>query len=191
MVVVGDIVYSPVDHGENTASVAGRPRVLVAPNHFHHLALPRYRALYPDVTIVASDVARKRLAAKGHNDVRPLSDARLPLSVRLLPAEGCRTGETWMMVGDTLVVCDAFMNVGEACTGFEGFMLRRLRVVPNLQISRTFTFLAIGDKKTYRRWALDTLEREKPTTMMFAHGAPLRHDQLWQQCAELVERSVR
>lgn len=192
MIVVDDLVYSPVDHGDKSADIVGAARVLVAPNHYHHLAIPRYRNAFPEVTVIASDGARPRLAKQGHADVRALDAVKLPDGVRLLPVEGVKNGETWMVVerdgNKTLVVCDAFMNVESECTGFEGFMLRRLRVVPGLQLSRTFTMLAIGDKKKYRQWATDTLEREKPDVMMFSHGAPLPN--AWQRAIEVIERFV-
>jgi drug/metabolite transporter (DMT)-like permease len=69
----------------------------------------------------------------------------------LLACEGVKTGETWMVVEQgghkTLVVCDAFFNVEEECTGFEGFMLRRLRTVGALQVGRTFAWLAVRNRR--------------------------------------------
>lgn len=194
VVVDGALVYSPTSHPDLAAAVGGVARVLVAPNHFHHLAIAKYRMAFPDVMVVASDGAQPRLKKKGH-ELRPLSDAKLPDGVRLLPAEGVKTGETWMVVerdGDkVLVVGDAFFNVETPCTGFEGFMLRRLRTVSGLKLGRTYEWLAIGDKAVYRKWALDTIEREKPTAIAFAHGSPLRDASAWKTCAALVEEHVR
>jgi hypothetical protein len=189
MTVVDDLVYSPV---------SGLPiesaRVLVAPNHYHHLALPKLRAKFPDAMVVASDGARPRLHKQGHQGIRPLSDAKLPDGVQLHPSEGVKNGETWMSVdrdGErVLVVADAFFNVTEA-TGFEGFMLRRLRTVGGLRLGRTFEWLAVKDKAVYRKWASDTLERIKPTVIAFAHGAPMHDENAWKTCVELVERHVR
>lgn len=190
----GALVYSPVLHGDRTRELAGTPRVLVAPNHYHHVALPRYRELYPDAAVVTSDGARPRLAKKGHTNVRALGDVELPEGVRLLAAEGVKNGETWMVVErdeKVLAVADAFFNVDAACTGFEGFMLRRLRTVGGLRLGRTFQWVGIGDKSAYRKWAIDTLTREKPTVIAFAHGAPLRGGDAWKQCVELVEMYVK
>jgi len=114
--------------------------------------------------------------------------------VRLLDCEGTKNGETWLVVEregqKTLIVCDAFFNVEEQCTGFEGFVLRRLRTVGGLQIGRTFGWVGIADKKRYRAWASETLEREKPTAIAFSHGAPLRDPQGFRRCIELVDRHV-
>lgn len=191
------LVYSPTGHGERSkelASTLGTPSVLVAPNHFHNLALKKYAELFPDAVTVSGDGARPRLAKKGHTHVRPLSDATLPNGVRLLETEGTKNGEAWLVVerdGEkTLVVCDAFFNVEEECTGFEGFMLRRLRTVGGLQLGRTFGWVGVGDRARYRKWATDTLEREKPTAMAFSHGAPLRDRDGWKRCIELVERHL-
>jgi len=200
LVSLGDgssLVYSPTSHGDKTAELAsqlGAPRVLLAPNHFHNLSLTKYAELFPDAVTVAGDGARPRLAKKGHAHVRDLGSATLPSHVRLLPCEGLKTGETWLVVEHeghrTLVVCDAFFNVDGACTGFEGFMLRRLRTVGGLRLGRTFGWLAVSDKKAYRKWACETLERERPTTMAFSHGAPLRDEHGWKRCIELVERHL-
>jgi hypothetical protein len=192
----GALVYSPTSHGDRTAEVAakfGAPRVLVAPNHFHNLALAKYRELFPEAVTVAGDGAHARLEKKGHR-VRSLGEATLPTGVRLLSCEGLKTGETWLVVErdghKTLVVCDAFFNVEEECSGFEGFMLRRLRTVGGLQLGRTFGWLAVADKKTYRKWACDTLEREKPNAIAFSHGAPLRDEAGWKRAVELIERHL-
>lgn len=189
MVVVDDLVYSPVRHLPLESA-----RVLVAPNHFHHLALPDLRAQFPDAMVVASDGARPRLERKGHAGIRPLSDAKLPEGVQLLPAEGVKNGETWMVVerdgARVLVVGDAFFHVERACTGFEGFMLRRLRTVGGLCIGRTFEWVGLRDRAVYRKWALDTLERVAPTAIAFAHGSPLCEEGAWRRCAELLERHV-
>jgi hypothetical protein len=191
MVVVDDLVYSPVRQGDRTRELVGNPSVLVLPNHFHHLAVRHYRELFPEVTIVASDIARPRLAKQGYADIKPLDAVKLPDGVRLLPCEGVKNGELWMVVErgseKTLVVCDAFMNVPDV-RGFEGFMLRRLRVAPGLRIARTFNWVGIRDNATYRKWAIDTLSREKPDVMMFSHGAPLRDPV--QPCIELIEQYV-
>jgi hypothetical protein len=190
MTVVDDLVYSPVSGLPLAAA-----RVLVAPNHYHHLALPKLRAQFPDAMVVASDGAQPRLVKQGHAGIRPLHEAKLPEGVRLLPAEGVKNGETWMSIerdGErVLVVADAFFNVEQPCTGFEGFMLRRLRTVGGLRLGRTFQWLAVGDKAAYRKWASDTLARLQPTVIAFAHGAPLRDANAWKTCVDLVERHVR
>jgi hypothetical protein len=190
----GGLIYSPVWIGDDTPSIVsrfGRPRVVVSPNHYHHVSLGRFVASFPECIVVASDEARPRLASKGHAGVRPLGDAALPANVRLLPCAGTKTGETWMLVErdgkKTLSVCDSFFNVPERCTGFMGFMLRALRTVPDLQLGRTFAWLAVRDARVYREWAIETLSREKPDVIAFAHGAPLR-DRAWHQCVELLER---
>jgi len=190
----GSLVYSPTSHGDKTSEVVGRfgaPRVLVVPNHFHNLALKRYAELFPDAVTVAGEGAQPRLTKKGHR-TRSLGDVTLPDGVRLLSCEGTKTGETWMVVEreghKTLVVGDAFFNVEEECSGFEGLMLRRLRTVGGLSLGRTFGWLAVSDKQVYRKWACDTLEREKPHAIAFSHGAPLRDHEAWKRCVNLVER---
>ncbi|MBI2388832.1 MAG: hypothetical protein HYV09_04365 [Deltaproteobacteria bacterium] len=189
----GALVFSPTWVGDATAQVVerlGAPRVLVSPNHFHHLSLPRYRARWPEATAIASDGARPRLLAKGHQGVRALDEVSLPGHVRLLPARGTKTGETWLAVDDTLVVCDSFFHIAEPVSGVMGVALRALRTAPGLQLGRTFEWLAVADRATYRAWALETLARERPKVIAFSHGAPLRDADGWKRCSELVERHL-
>src|SRR5207237_191820 len=116
----GLLLHSPVYAGpESFAQVEalGRPEVLFAPNHFHHLSLPRYVERYPSALAVASSAALPRLRRKGHSTLRPLEESasRLPPGARWLPCAGTRSGEAWLSVpgerGSTLLVADAFFAV--------------------------------------------------------------------------------
>lgn len=187
----GALVYSPTSFGEQTKALVeqvGAPRVLVAPNHYHHLSLGKFGALWPSAMKVTSDGARPRLENKGHTELRALSDAKLPAHVRLLPAPGTKNGETWLMVDDTLVVCDSFFHVTDPITGVMGMIHRGLRTTPGLQLSRTFAWVGVKDRAEYRSWVLETLEREKPKVLAFSHGTPVRDADAWKRCVELVDR---
>lgn len=189
----GALVYSPTSFGEETRALVervGAPRVLVAPNHYHHLSLDRFGAMWPEAIKVASDDARPRLAKQGRTGLQPLSSASLPDGVRLLPAPGTKTGETWLLVEDTLVVCDAFFHVPGPLSGAMGLALKALRTAPGLCLGRTFVWLGMKDRAAYRAWAREVLEREKPKVIAFSHGAPLRDPDGWKRCAELVDRHL-
>lgn len=192
------LVYSPTWLGEatrDTVAAFGEPRVLVAPNHYHHLSLPRFRATWPGATAIASDDARPRLRRQGHEGLQGLDAVALGPDVRLLPCEGTKTGETWVSVtrGDrrVLIVGDAFFHVPGPVHGPTGLALRALRTAPGLCLGRTFQWLAIRDAAAYRRFALATLDRERPDTILFSHGEPLVGSDAASRCAELVERHVR
>ncbi len=194
----GALVYSPTSFGDGTTERAsapfGVPRVLLAPNHYHHLSLPKYRGLFPDAVTIASDGALPRLKKQGHTHAQRLDAAKLPAHVRVVPVEGTKNGETLVIVGTTektLLVCDAFFNVTGPVKGAIGVVMRNvLRVTPGLQLGRTFEWVGIADRSRYRTSILDLLSAEKPTTIAFSHGAALRAPDAWQQLGALVERHV-
>ncbi|MHB8418267.1 MAG: hypothetical protein ACYDCL_09335 [Myxococcales bacterium] len=192
----GLVVYSPlfVDAGTfDQVERLGRPAVLVAPNHFHHLSLPRFVERYPEALAIATEVALPRLRRKGHGSLRPHGEAaaRLPADVRLLPCEGLASGELWLSLGDgvarTLVVADAFFHVNRKVTGVTATALRLLDVVPGLKVSRTFRLLALGDAGSYRAFVRAALERERPTRLVVSHGEPIAGDDLAGRLAASME----
>ena len=178
----GLLVHSPVWDGDETRSLVeaiGRPEILWAPNHFHHLSLPRYRAAWPEALATASPGALARLTRKGHAGLRPVDEAsgRLPAGARLLAGPGLKNGEVFLSLpgdgGPTWIVCDAFFNVTVPVTGPMGWFLRATRTTPGLALGQTFRWLAISDERAYRAWLLDTLAAERPRRLIVSHGAPL------------------
>jgi hypothetical protein len=93
--------------------------------------------------------------------------------VRFHPAPGTRNGETWLSVGDTLVVCDSFFNLPGPLSGAMGLVLRATRTGPGLKLGRTFRWLALADVRSYRAWVEDTLDALAPKRVLFSHGDPL------------------
>lgn len=133
----GVLIHSPTWIDEETISrieVMGAPRILFAPNHFHHMDLARYRERFPEGIAVASAVAIPRLRARGHDGLRPTEDVRLPPGLRWLIPEGTKSGEAWLAIdgdgGPTWIVCDAFFNEMKPVRGFEGSMLRFGKITP-------------------------------------------------------------
>ncbi|MCC6648215.1 MAG: hypothetical protein IT374_21925 [Polyangiaceae bacterium] len=156
----------------------GRPEVLLAPNHFHHMGLPAYRARYPGAVAVTSDGARPRLTRQGHADLAPLDAARerLPRGARLLECRGVKTGEVFLSLeagGERVwIVCDALFHVTRPLTGVLGAALRTLKTSPGLCVGQTFLWLALRDRRAYLGWLREQLAAERPATILFSHGAP-------------------
>lgn len=174
------VVYSPTRTAEDVferLDALGRVRVLVAPNHYHHLALAAFRARYPDALAVASSRAIPRLRAQGHEGLSEIESASLPAGVRAHVAEGTRTGETFLSFDDgsitTLCVCDAWFHVPALHGGLEASALRLTETGPGLKVGRTFKYLALGDRPAYAAWAERTLRELAPARVLFSHGAPL------------------
>jgi hypothetical protein len=194
------LLHSPTWMGDDTferIDALGRPGVLFAPNHFHHLGLSRFRARYPDALVVAGEGALPRLKAKGHGGLRELTAAEplLPEGARLLRCAGLRTGEAWFSFIDdgkrTLLTSDAFFNVAAPVTGIAGFMLRRMQAAPGLQLGATFIWLGVRDRAAYRAWVRETLAREAPARILFSHGEPLEAADVSERLTDLIERRLR
>lgn len=174
------VVYSPARTSDDVferLDALGRVSVLVAPNHFHHLALPAFRARYPEARVLAAERALPRLASQGHRGLRAIEREALPSGLVVHVSEGTRSGETFLSYvhgGEkTLLVCDAFFHVCTPVHGLMGAVLRATATTPGLQCGRTFKYLAVSDARAYRRWAEDSLRAIAPDRVLFSHGEAL------------------
>jgi|SRR5579883_2991670 len=199
----GVLVHSPTWIDDATfASVeaVGTPRVLFAPNHFHHLSLRRFHERWPEARVVAGAVAIPRLQKLGHAAVTHVDAVTdlLPAGARWLEAEGTRAGETLLSLprddggaaGRTWIACDAFFHVERRVTGLAGVALRALKTTPGLAIGQTFNWVALRDRAAYRAWVLAALERERPTELWMSHGDRVARADLPEVLGELVRRRV-
>jgi len=195
----GVLVHSPTWLGEDTVAqveAIGEPRVLFAPNHFHHLSVPRFRERWPGAMIVAGRDAIAGLKKRGHESAVPVDVATplLPPGAHWLECQGTRAGETLLSLdgqaGRTWLACDAFFNVQRPVTGVVGFALRALKTTPGLCIGQTFNWLALRDRRVYREWVLAALDREKPTALWVSHGETVTRPDLPEVLSQLVRARV-
>jgi hypothetical protein len=169
---------------------------LVAPNHFHHLSLPRFRQRYPDAVVVAGERALPRLRRKGHQGVAPLQDAAslLPPDVSLWACAGCKTGESWLCDErggvSRWVVGDAFFNMPGPLTGLMGWFMGVLQVGPGLSLGRTFRWLGLDDEAGFRSWLSERLASAPPSWLGFSHGAPIEGDDVGARLTALVRERL-
>lgn len=178
----GLLLYSPTWLGAGTfeaVDALGEVRVLVAPNHFHHLSLRRFRERYPKAIVVTSDGALPRLAKQGHTELHPLAaaDPLLPPGARFIQPPGLRNGEAWLSLpgdgGPTWLVCDAWFNVTRKLTGLMNVFARVMRIGPGLQVGRTFRLLAVSDRPTFLTFTRAELDQDRPAILVPSHGDPI------------------
>ena len=189
----GLFVYSPTWLGPDTFARVeqhGTPEVLFAPNHFHHLALERYRDRWPRAVACASRGALPRLEKQGHRGLRDAAEAPLPDGMRLLVSEGTRSGETIASVQGQWIVCDAFVNFTRPITGLPGVAMRLIRIASGLSISEIFKRIVVKDRAAYKRWLFEQLARDQPKTVHFSHGAPLTGDDVAARLRAVVDRRL-
>jgi hypothetical protein len=193
------LVFSPTWHGEGTFErvlASGEPAVLVAPNHYHHLSMKRFRARFPAARAVSSATAAPRLTRQGHEGLGAVTDVAslLGSGARLSEAPFTKNGELLLSLetehGRTWVVCDAFFHVTRPTTGAMGLALRMLSTVPGLRVGRTYRWLAVADRARYLDWMTGLLSEERPKAIHFAHGEPLVADDLPDQLLEAARAGL-
>lgn len=194
------LIYSPtrlLPPGAHEALLAvGRPAILLAPNHYHHLGLSEFRERYPGARCVCSEIARPRLARQGPHVFEPLGAlaALLPDEARLLEPPGTRNGEVWLEVdtadGPVWVVCDAFFNVPRHPRGAIGLFCRLTGTTPGLRIGATWKWLALRDRARYAAWVLERLRDRPPAGLIVSHGVAAGGPELAARMIDLVERRL-
>ncbi len=193
----GDLaVYSPTWLGQGTferLDAIGRPTVLIAPNHYHHLSLQKFRERYPEATAVAGTRAMPRLAKKGHRGLRAAADlsGALPERVRIIECPATKSGELWVEIDDngqtSWLVGDAFFNAPGPVTGLAGLFLRATQSAPGLCIGRQFPWFVLEDTQTYADWLGRQLRQRPPAQLFPSHGVPLQGAGVQTQLKEVVE----
>ena len=172
----GLVVWSPgsrADVARSALAKWGKPRFLLAPNHFHNLGLDEWKAAYPEARVVAHPTAHARLkkriaAARDVADFGALQ-RELPEGVRLISPPTAKQGETWLSVNRgelrALAVCDAITNMEEVTWAFRvlGF---RAELMTNPMFKRLF----LTNKPHYREWASTEIASVGPNVFIPAHG---------------------
>jgi hypothetical protein len=180
----GVLVHSPTWCGDGTfeaLDAVGEVRAILAPNHFHHVSLPRFRTRYPGARVVATERARRRLARKGHDGLADAAELAplLPGGARLIVCEEMKSGEAWIAWptpdGPALIVCDAFFHAVRPLRGPRGWVLRRMKIAPGLCVGWTTKALVVADHDRFRAWATGVVAELRPAWLVPSHGAAL-HD---------------
>lgn len=187
------VVVSPTWCGDGTLERIAAPTVLLAPNHYHHLSMRRFRAAFPGARAVAGSGALPRLARQGHEGLGAVGELRLD-GLRFVEAPHVRTGETMVLVstprGTELIVCDAFFHMTSEITGVTGMLLRALSTAPGLKVGRTYRWLATSDRARYLDWLEGLLRETRPVAAHFAHGEPLVANDLTEQLIDAARRGL-
>ncbi|WP_146646893.1 hypothetical protein [Labilithrix luteola] len=161
----------------------GRPRFLLAPNHFHNAGLATWKSRYPTARIVAHPTALRRLRKKVPGveiDDLTVLEAALPAGVRVFSPPSAKQGETFVSVatkdGPAWVSCDAIINERRLPGGLAGTAIRLLGFRAGLMTNPVFKRIFVRDKSAYKDFVLGELDREAPRMFVPCHGDPLRGD---------------
>lgn len=159
----------------------GRPRFLLAPNHFHHLGIGAWKQRYPDAIVVAHARARRRLQKKvlgAEIEDIALLEAALAQGMRVFGPPMAKQGETWLSVrtkhGVAWFVTDAIMNEPRLPGGALGLLLHVLGFRTGLHTNPFFKRVFLDSKAAYKEWLLQELAREPPDIFIPSHGTVIR-----------------
>jgi hypothetical protein len=174
----GTLVHSPVRQEIDAILAVGTPRLILAPNHFHHLGIPPLVAHAPAAQVFATDVTLPRLRRQQPGlTFHPLSDLepQLPPGVRVRWLDGAKQGELLVTipVGPERVwlVADALFHVATPVTGLIGLVLRALGVLGGLRVGQTFR-IVVGDRGRAGKALIAAFDEDRPARIHVAHGEP-------------------
>ncbi|MEZ4296108.1 MAG: hypothetical protein R3B70_14135 [Polyangiaceae bacterium] len=173
----------------------GKPRFLLAPNHFHWAGIRQWKERFPEVTVVAHPTAFRRLRKKMPEiEIQDLSalTAALPQGVRVFGPAMAKQGETWISVktgqGTAWFVTDALINEEELPGGALGLLMRALGFRTGLINNPFFRRFFLKGRSEYREWLLAELDRDKPVLFVPSHGTVLRGAEVHAQLRAVVEK---
>ena len=194
----GCLVVSPGAHLIQTVEKElpdlGKPKTILIPNSFHHYGISAWLEAYPGIKAVASVQAIRRLSKRGYHSIRSLNLLReeLPENIQILEPPGWRAGEVWLRVQMekriAWIVADAFFNMPKLSPRFLTRLIQRTaKAAPGLSISRILKWVLIKNRRLYRRWILEQLEKDQPSILVPAHGEIIEDENLPRRLRKLIE----
>lgn len=159
----------------------GRPRFLLAPNHFHSAGLASWHARFPDAQVVANPRAlprlRKKVPGTAMADLTQLELA-LPPGIRIFGPPMAKQGETWVSVrtstATTWFITDAILNERRLPGGPLGLLMKAIGFRAELMTNPFFKRFFLHSKSAYKAWLLAELDRDPPDVLIPSHGDVLR-----------------
>jgi len=159
----------------------GPVRALVAPNAFHHMGIPAWKARYPDAPIFAPAQSIARLRKQGKlTEVRPLAEAARLVGdrVELVDMPHYKTGEVLVRwpteSGWAWYLTDVCMNMNERLPGLFGVVFRFTKSAPGFRRNALAGAFMIKNKQRLYAWLLAEAESKPPKQIVMCHGDDLR-----------------
>jgi hypothetical protein len=167
----------------------GKVRAILAPNAFHSMGLPGWKARYPDAPIFApaQSIARLEKGTKLRG-IRPVAEGAKLFGdrVEIVDMPHYRTGEVlvrWRIGHDgghphtpghdgwAWYVTDVMMNLPEVPKGLFGLVFGWTRSCPGLRRNAIAGLMMIKDKRALYRWMNEQAEKAPPRRLIPCHGA--------------------
>ncbi len=187
----GLAVFSPVrglgEQAISSLAALGSVEYLVAPNHYHNLALAEYWKVFPNACVCAPPGAIPRLEKVTGFKFSNLDalNADLPNTMHPVFPQGLKTGEFWIMATGGRhhgwLVVDAF-------SGPKG---RPKQIASEPELLKTFPKFGVCDADLYVRWVKQKIGTDTPTMIVPCHGRMICSPVLATRLHELVERELK
>lgn len=172
----------------------GKPRFLLAPNHYHNGGLAPWQAKYPEAKVVSYPRGIPRLQKQVPGvSILGLEElqAALPEGVRLLIPTMAKQGEAWISAktsqGTAWYTVDGIINEPRLPKGPVGWLMWVLGFRAGLTINNFFKRVFLEDKKAFKAWLLEQLSQDQPTLLIPSHGRVLRDPELTKKLTAIAE----
>jgi hypothetical protein len=159
----------------------GKVVALVAPNAFHHMGIPVWKARYPDAAVFAPAQSIARVTKKsGVAGIRPLAESGefTGVDVDLVDMPHYKTGEVLVRARSGAevfwYVTDVIMNMPKAPPGFFGLIFKWTGSAPGLRPNGVAPLMMVKDKRALYRWLREQAEKAPPTQLIACHGDPAK-----------------
>lgn len=178
------VVSPPLDPSQmllDELKERGELRAIVAPNAFHHLGLPSWRARFPSVPIFAPAQSIARITSKSKvTGIKPVSELASLLDdrVEILDMPHYKTGEVlvrWKTEsGYAWFVTDVVMNMPEEDMKFPFKQLFKwTRSAPGLRRNAISASFMVKDKRSLYAWLNEQAAQKPPSLIVTCHGKPV------------------
>jgi hypothetical protein len=177
LIVVSPPYRVPAGVKDDLAAYGG-VRALVAPNAFHHMGLPEWKARFPDAALFApaQSIARVEKQSK-LTGIRSLAEAAAIAApnVELVDMPHYKTGEVLVRIrtdqGLVWYVTDVIVNMPVLPKHpIAKAMFALSRSAPGLRFNNIAPIFMVADKAALRRWIAAEFRKAPPAWLIPAHG---------------------
>ena len=194
----GLVVFSapsrPKDEAFAELETHGKVRALVAPNAFHHLGLPAWKARYPDASVFAPAQSVARVEKKTKiQGIRPISEAAALVgpAVTLTDMPFYRTGEVLVRITTATdliwYLTDLVLNMPELPKPFPIHQLFKwTKSGPGLRPNGVGPVFMVKDRPALYRWMREEIRKAPPTMLLPCHGPKVVLDPPGKQLLDIL-----
>lgn len=171
---------------------------ILIPNAYHYLGINAWQKQFPNITLYSSDVALKQLIKKKiytrRDTIHSISELKrcLPNDMDISEPAGHRAGDVWLTKYNDnktslWITCDSFLNYDRVSNQPVARLMQKiLGAAPGLKMSQVVKWFILDERKEFKRWVLEKIITDKPTSLIPSHGEVLHSAFLGDQLTDLL-----